>query len=63
MTADGRLIRASISNQQWEADPGVLKMSMLEHLRWSWLDWKFYSIPQVSIRTGTPSSSLAGRGV
>jgi glycerophosphoryl diester phosphodiesterase len=39
---------------KWEEDPSVLEMGMLERLRWSWSNWKHYSIPQVGL---APSSS------
>lgn len=34
------------ARKQWEEDPSVLQMGMFEHLRWSWSNWKHYSIPQ-----------------
>lgn len=39
---------------KWEEDPSVLEMGMLQQLRWSWSNWKHYSIPQVGL---APSSS------
>lgn len=34
--------------QQWEQNPSVVDMSMYEHFKWSWLNWKHYSVPQAS---------------
>lgn len=36
---------------KWDDNPEVLQMSTLAHLSWSWLNWKHYAIPQVSINS------------
>lgn len=41
-----RVLTAVQARDEWEANESVLQMTALERFKWSWLNWKHYSIPQ-----------------